>query len=138
MCQGMGVFFPVLTVKITHGDRIRLGIKAIHVHVHTIRVGTRDIKSFDPAHSAKFMLSYAGIEHVRSELISATKQIELPRRNDKVQITRFATYRAIAVVGLNVHRRLYFKAHRLAMAASQIELQPVHIKNSLARYQLAT
>ncbi|MBF8303268.1 MAG: hypothetical protein HW396_1549 [Candidatus Dadabacteria bacterium] len=68
------------------------------------------LKGFDTTNRAEQVLRRMSIEAVGGQRLSSGKQLEAIRRNDKVQVARFAAHRAIALRNLQLRRRDHLKS----------------------------
>src|SRR5205807_8384622 len=90
-------------------------VKATHIDVDLIGIGTRNVKRMNAASSAKSVLRDTGIKSIGRQRILAADQLECFRRHDEMKKAFFAADRTIAL-GHPRQIRRYAKPDATAMA----------------------
>jgi len=60
---------PMSTIERIDDKFLRLGFEAANINIISVRIRPRYIEGFDATRSAKSVLSHAGVESVRSEVV---------------------------------------------------------------------
>src|SRR6202043_2236587 len=109
--------FPVAAIEMANGECCEIDtVKATHIDIDLVGIGTRNVKRMNAARSAKSVLRDSGIESIGCQRILPADQLECFQRHDEMQKAFFATDRAIAL-GHPRQVRRHAKPHAAAMAA---------------------
>ncbi len=114
------MFLPVLAVERLDDNLLGRLIETANVDVDAIRVRSWDIERLDAARAAEIVLGDTRIERIDAQPIFAGNQLEARFRDDQVQIARFPTDRAVAVLADDRRWCFHFEADGAAVAASRM------------------
>src|SRR5580700_7401883 len=85
--------FPVFSVEHLHFDlRYVNAVKAAHVDVDLIRVGTRHVERMNAARGAERVLRHAGVESIGGQRVLAAQKLESLGRDDQMQESLLGAY----------------------------------------------
>jgi hypothetical protein len=123
MRQFGAMVFPVSAVKRFDRQFPGLRLQTSDIDIEAVRIGSRDIESFNAARLTKPVLRHAGIERIRRKVVFAVQQRESGTWHNQMEITRFGADRTVALDTRDSLRRFDPESNRSAMTTAVVKHQ---------------
>lgn len=124
MGECASVLLPVDAIKVIDRDIERVPVvQASPGHGEAIWIRSWNIKAFDPANAAEFVLRLFSVECIGDKRIRSPDEPEAARWDDDVNISAHPADGAVAILHFNGVRQVDFEPDSPAMTTSGARLQ---------------